>query len=83
MWANDRLSLGKLKVFSHEKIQQSSCLRLGGAGSMVTALEDLVAKTATQVCLTLEKCTGKLQKKEKDETNHKIMTRVFNDMLND
>lgn len=50
---------------------------------MVTALEDLVAKTATQVCLTLEKCTGKLQKKEKDETNHKIMTRVFNDMLND
>lgn len=29
---------------------------------MVTALEDLVAQTATQVCLTLEECTGKLEK---------------------
>lgn len=27
---------------------------------MVTALEDLVAQTATQVCLTLEECIGEL-----------------------
>ena len=29
---------------------------------MVTTLEDLIAKTATQVRLTLEECTGELQK---------------------
>ena len=27
---------------------------------MVTALEDLIAQTATQVCLTLEECIGEL-----------------------
>lgn len=65
MWADYRLALGKLKVFPHEKVQQGSCLRLGGAGTMVTALEDLIAQTAAQVCLTLEECTGELQEKMK------------------
>lgn len=71
MWANYRLSLSKLKVFSHEKIQQGSSLCLGGAWSMVTALKDLIAQTATHVCLTLEECTGELQKEKKDATMHK------------
>ncbi len=62
MWADYGLALGKLKVFPHEKIQQGSCLRLGGARTMVTALKDLVAQTATQVCLTLEERTGELQR---------------------
>lgn len=61
MWADYRLALCELKVFPHEKVQQCSCLRLGGAGTMVTALEDLVAKTAAQVSLTLEECIGELE----------------------
>lgn len=70
MGADYRLSLGKLKVFSHEKIEQGSCLRLGGAGTMVAALEDLIAQTATQVCLTLEECTGELQKDKAKMSAH-------------
>lgn len=61
MRADYRLSLCELKVFPHEKIEQSGCLRLGGAGAMVAALEDLVAQAATQVRLALEECAGELQ----------------------
>lgn len=32
---------------------------------MVTAFEDLVAQTATQVCLSLEERAGKLKKRRK------------------
>ncbi len=77
MRADYRLALGKLKVFSHEKIQQGSCLRLGGAGTMVTALEDLIAQTATQVCLTLEERTGELQKETKMKPHLRKSVDVF------
>lgn len=32
---------------------------------MVAALEDLIAQTAAEVCLTLEECTGELQREMK------------------
>lgn len=64
MWADYRFSLGKLKVLSHEKVKQGSCFRLGGAGTMVTALEDFVTQTAAQVCSTLKECTGELQREK-------------------
>lgn len=81
MWADYRLALGKLKVFSHEKIEQSSCFRLGGAGTMVTALEDLIAQTATQVCLTLEERTGELQKEMKMPPHVRKTMGIFTQML--
>lgn len=61
MGADDGLSLGELKVFPHEKVEQRSRLRLCGAGPVVAALEDLVAKAATQVRLALEKGAGELR----------------------
>lgn len=68
MWADYRFSLGKLKVLSHEKVKQGSCLCLGWAGTMVTALEDFITQTAAQVCSTLEECTGELQKEKRMST---------------
>lgn len=59
--ADDGLSLGELKVFPHEKVEQRRCLRLGGAGAVVAALEDLVAQAAAQVRLALEERAGELR----------------------
>lgn len=59
--ADDGLSLGELKVFPHEEVEQRRRLRLGGAGAVVAALEDLVAQAAAQVRLALEERAGELQ----------------------
>lgn len=61
MGADNGLSLGELKVLPHEKVEQCRRLRLGGAGPVVAALEDLVAQAAAQVCLALEEGAGELQ----------------------
>lgn len=62
MRAHDGLALGELKVLPHEEVEQRRRLRLGGAGAVVAALEDLVAEAAAQVGLALEKRTGELEK---------------------
>lgn len=59
--AHYRFSLGKLKVLPHEKVEQGRCFRLGGARTMVAALEDFVAQTAAQVRFALEECAGELK----------------------
>lgn len=59
--ADDGLPLGELKVFPHEEVEQRGRLRLGGAGAVVAALEDLVAQAAAQVRLALEEGAGELQ----------------------
>ena len=62
MGADDGLSLGELKVFPHEEVEECGGLSLGGAGAVVTTLQDLVAQAATQVCFTLEESRGELDR---------------------
>lgn len=64
--AHYRFSLGKLKVLPHEKVEQGRRFRLGGARTMVAALEDFVAQTAAQVRFALEECAGELKNATKD-----------------
>lgn len=68
VWAHNRFSLGKLEILSHEKIKQGRCLRLGGARTMVAALEDFVTQTTAQVGFALEEGAGELEMWKKKKT---------------
>lgn len=61
MWADDGLSLCKLKVFPHDDVEQGSSFSLCGTGAVVAALEDLVAETSTEIGFSLEEGAGELQ----------------------